>query len=92
MYVLLSTPKLHKRRKIMAFKTKREKYAYFKGIKKGMKGGKPYSSKNKMKAKGRYIDGIFESDFAMRGAREAAKRYDQERERNAARMGVKLPF
>ena len=26
----------------MAFKTKREKYAYVKGIKKGMNGGKPF--------------------------------------------------
>ena len=31
----------------MAFKTKKEKYAYVKGIKKGMRGGKPYGKKKK---------------------------------------------
>ena len=35
--------------KIMAFKTKREKYAYVKGIKKGMNGGKPYGKKKPQK-------------------------------------------
>ncbi|MBE6630898.1 MAG: hypothetical protein E7624_08640 [Ruminococcaceae bacterium] len=31
----------------MAFKTKKEKYAYVKGIKKGMRGGRPYGKKKK---------------------------------------------
>ena len=31
----------------MAFKSKREKHAYVKGIKKGMKGGKPYGRRKK---------------------------------------------
>ena len=31
----------------MAFKTKAEKYAYVKGIKKGRRGGKPYGKKKK---------------------------------------------
>lgn len=31
----------------MAFKTKRERYAYVKGIRKGMSGGKPYGRKKK---------------------------------------------
>ena len=35
----------------MAFKSKREKYAYVKGIKKGMNGGKPYGRK-KAQSKG----------------------------------------
>ena len=33
----------------MAFKTKREKYAFVKGIKKGMKGGKPYGKRKPKK-------------------------------------------
>lgn len=33
----------------MAFKSKREKYAYVKGIKKGMNGGKPYAKLKKKK-------------------------------------------
>ena len=37
----------NKEDKIMAFKTKKEKYAYVKGIKKGMRGGKPYRKRKK---------------------------------------------
>lgn len=31
----------------MAFRTKKERYAYVKGIKKGMRGGKPYGKRRK---------------------------------------------
>ena len=41
----------------MAFKTKREKYAFVKGIKKGMKGGKPYGKKKPQKKKARNRSG-----------------------------------
>ena len=37
----------------MAFKTKKEKYAYVKGIKKGMRGGKPYGKKKKPRKTGK---------------------------------------
>ena len=37
----------------MAFKTKRERYAYVKGIKKGMRGSKPYGKKKAKKKKPR---------------------------------------
>ena len=33
----------------MAFRTKRERYAYVKGIRKGMNGGKPYGRRKKRK-------------------------------------------
>ena len=35
----------------MAFGSKKEKYAYVKGIKKGMRGGKPWSKKKKPRKK-----------------------------------------
>ena len=35
----------------MAFKSKKERYAYVKGIKKGMRGGKPYGKKKKPRKK-----------------------------------------
>ena len=35
----------------MAFKTKKERYAYVKGIKKGQRGGKPYGKKKKPRKK-----------------------------------------
>lgn len=35
----------------MAFKTKKERYAYVKGIKKGMRGGKTYGKKKKSRKK-----------------------------------------
>ena len=41
----------------MAFKTKREKYAYVKGIKKDMNGGKPYGKKKPQKKKARNRSG-----------------------------------
>ncbi len=41
---------------------------------------------------GQMIDGIYESDFAMQGAAHAAKKYNDDRERKAAKLGIKLPF
>ena len=37
----------------MAFKSKREKYAYVKGIKKGQRGGKPFGQKKPVKKNSR---------------------------------------
>lgn len=49
----------------MAFKTKKERYAYVKGIKKGQRGGKPYGKKKKPRKKSRSDKSISGNPFGM---------------------------
>lgn len=41
---------------------------------------------------GQFIDGIYESDFAMQNLALAVKKYNEDRKRKAAKQGIKLPF